>query len=256
MPRVQSRDTDTGAIGACLMAGGLAVERRAAVSGGGCSVAVVNSAGSWSADLDSSAGQIFPTPQHLPFLDGRHDGRHEGRHDGGREPELAGGRRPGHVPRRSAHRSRAMSRSASGIVRSAISASGGLGEPWFLDGVNAVRVGDWLFEVEVDDLGWIMTAYRIDDGQAAAVAVLAGEDDGNPVRALSGWVRNAAGPMAWKRVKPGLYRSGVYVVGHLDTGEWFAEGPGVDQCFDHKHDAQAACAAARCCTLDGVQRSQ
>lgn len=140
-------------------------------------------------------------------------------------------------------------------MRSAITASGGLGEPWFLDGVNAVRVGDWLFEVEVDDLGWMMTAYRVEDGQAAPVAVLAGEDDGDPVRALSGWLRNAAGPMAWKRVKPGLYRSGGYVVGCLDTGEWFAEGPGVDQCFDHKHDAQAACAAARCCTLDGARRS-
>ena len=51
--------------------------------------------------------------------------------------------------------------------------------------------------------------------------------------------------MAWKRVKPGLCRSGGYLVGQLDTGEWFAEGPGVDRCFDYKRDAQAACAAAR-----------
>lgn len=50
--------------------------------------------------------------------------------------------------------------------------------------------------------------------------------------------------MVWKRVQPGLYRSGKYLVGHLQTGEWFAEGPGVDQVFDHKHAAQAACAAA------------
>lgn len=49
----------------------------------------------------------------------------------------------------------------------------------------------------------------------------------------------------WKRIKPGQYRFGAYLVGQLDTGEWFAEGPGVDRCFDHKSEAQAACAAAR-----------
>ena len=135
---------------------------------------------------------------------------------------------------------------AGGIVRDAISSSGGLGEPWCLDDddASAVRVGDLLLEMDVDDLGWMVTAYVIDGGEAAPVSVLAGES-GNPVRALAGCLRNAAGPMAWNRVKQGLYRSGGYLVGQLDTGEWFAEGPGVDRCFDHKHDAQAACAAAR-----------
>lgn len=149
--------------------------------------------------------------------------------------------------RRGVTPARTLPTSAAGIVRDAISASGGVGEPWCLDGVNAVRVGDLLFVIEVDDLGWMVTAYVIDGGEAAPVAVLADEND-NPVRALTGWLRNAAGPMAWKRVKPGLYRSGGYLVGQLDTSEWFAEGPGVDRCFDHKHDAQAACATARSCT--------
>jgi len=130
------------------------------------------------------------------------------------------------------------------IVRDAIKASGGLGEPWYLDGVNAARVGNLLFVIDVDDLGWVVTAYVIDGGEADPVAVLAAEN-GNPVRALTSWLRAAAGPMPWQRVKPGVYRSGAYLVGQLDTGEWFAEGPGVDRCFDHKHDAQAACAAAR-----------
>ncbi|TXH32970.1 MAG: hypothetical protein E6Q98_23425 [Rhodospirillaceae bacterium] len=139
---------------------------------------------------------------------------------------------------------RALPTSAAGIVRDALSASGDLGEPWCLDGVNAVRAGDLLFVIEVDDLGWMVTAYVIACGEAAPVAVLA-EENGNPVRALTDWLRNAAGLMAWKRAKPGLYRAGGYLVGQLDTGGWFAEGPGVDRCFDHKHDAQAACAAAR-----------
>jgi len=138
-----------------------------------------------------------------------------------------------------------LATSAAEIVRDGIGASGGLGEPWCLDGASAVRSGDLLFVIEVDDLGWVMTAYQIDGGEAAPIAVLADETGNNPVRVLAGWLRNAAGPMTWKRVKPGLYRSGGYLVGQLDTGEWFAEGPGVDQCFDHKHDAQAACTAAR-----------
>ena len=133
---------------------------------------------------------------------------------------------------------------ADGIVRDAIRASGGLGEPWSLDGENAVRVGDLLFVIEVDDLGWMLTAYAIAGGEATAVSVLA-EQNGNPVRALTDSLRSAAGPMAWTRVKPGLYRCGRYLVGQLDTGEWFADGPGVDRCFDHKHDAQAACGVAR-----------
>ncbi len=138
----------------------------------------------------------------------------------------------------------AVSRRSAEIVRAAISASGVRGEPWYLDGMNAVRVGNLLLVIDVDDLGWMVMAYVIDGGEAEPVAVLAAEND-NPVRALTAWLRAAAGPMAWKRVKPGVYRSGGYLVGQLDTGEWFAEGPGVDRCFDHKNDAQAACAAAR-----------
>ncbi len=130
------------------------------------------------------------------------------------------------------------------IVHQAISASGGLGEPWCVEGANAVRVGNLLLVIDTDDLGWVMTAHVVDGGEAAPVAVLADEST-SPVPALTCWLRNAAGPMAWKRIKPGLYRSGGYLVGQLDTGEWFAEGPGVDRCFDHKQDAQAACAAAR-----------
>ena len=42
-------------------------------------------------------------------------------------------------------------------MRDAISASGGLGEPWCLDGANAVRVGDLLFVIEVDDLELILS---------------------------------------------------------------------------------------------------
>jgi hypothetical protein len=130
------------------------------------------------------------------------------------------------------------------VVREAITASGGLGELWCLDDADAVRVGNLLFVADADDLGWMVTAYMIEGGEAAAVAVAAAEN-GNPVRVLTSWLRAAAGPMAWERVKRGMYRSGRYLVGQLDTGEWFAEGPGVDRCFDHKHEAQAACAAAR-----------
>ena len=133
---------------------------------------------------------------------------------------------------------------AAEVVRDAITASNGIGEPWCLDGADAVRVDNLLFVIDVDDLGWVVTAYVIDGGEADAVAVLAAEN-GDPVRALTAWLRAAAGPMVWKRVKPGLYRCGGYLVGQLVTGEWFAEGPAVDRCFDHKHDAQAACAAAR-----------
>lgn len=130
------------------------------------------------------------------------------------------------------------------LVRRAIHASGGLGEPWCLDGVSAVRVGNRLLEIDSDDLGWVVTAYVIDGGEATPVAVRA-DESGNPLRAIVEWLRTTAGPMTWTRIKSGLYRSGGYLVGQLETGEWFAEGPGVDRCFDHKHEAQAACAAAR-----------
>jgi hypothetical protein len=36
-------------------------------------------------------------------------------------------------------------------MRDVVSASGGIGELWCLDGVNTVRVGDWLFVIEMDD---------------------------------------------------------------------------------------------------------
>lgn len=111
-------------------------------------------------------------------------------------------------------------------------------QPCLGGGANAVRVGDVLLEIDTDDLGWTITAYVIAGAQATAVMVLAGEN-ANPVRAITGLLRHVAGPMAWERVTPGLYRCGRYLVGQLDTGEWFAEGPGVDRCFDHKRDAQA-----------------
>jgi hypothetical protein len=130
------------------------------------------------------------------------------------------------------------------IVRDAVKASGGLGEPWCVDGDNAIRVGNLMLVIEMDDLGWIVMAYAIDGAEADFRAVVAAES-GNPVRVVTDWLRAAAGTMSWKRIEPGVYSSGGYLVGRLDTGEWFAEGPGVDRCFDHKNDAQAACAAAR-----------
>ncbi|WP_374159715.1 hypothetical protein ACEWX3_13895 [Mycobacterium sp. G7A2] len=140
---------------------------------------------------------------------------------------------------------------AADIVRAAIRTSGGLGEPWCsgpdVRQPDAVRVGNRIVVVETDgdNLGWLMTTYAVpDDGdEATAVAAIAG--DSGAVRTLTSWLRTTARPMAWKRVRTGLYASGAYVVGHLDTGEWFAEGPGVDQVFDDKAQAQRACNAAR-----------
>lgn len=129
-------------------------------------------------------------------------------------------------------------------VRDAVNASGGLGEPWCVDGDHAIRVGNLMLVIEMDDLGWVVMAYTIDGTEADLFAVVAAEN-GNPARVVTDWLRAAGGAMSWKRVKPGVYSSGGYLVGRLDTGEWFAEGPGVDRCFDHKNDAQAACAAAR-----------
>ena len=139
---------------------------------------------------------------------------------------------------------------AADIVRAAIRTSGGLGDAW-CSGVDvrqpdAVRVGNRIVVVETDgdDLGWLMTIYAMSgDDEATPIAVIAGEN--GAVRTLASWLRTTARPMAWKRVRPGLYGSGAYVVGHLDTGEWFAEGPGVDQAFDDKAQAQRACDAAR-----------
>ena len=140
---------------------------------------------------------------------------------------------------------------AADIVRAAIRISGGLGDAW-CSGVDvrqpdAVRVGNRIVVVETDgdNLGWLMTTYAVsrDGDEATPIAVFAGED--GAVRTLTSWLRTTARPMAWKRVRPGLYGSGAYVVGHLGTGEWFAEGPGVDQVFDDKAQAQRACDAAR-----------
>lgn len=46
---------------------------------------------------------------------------------------------------------------------------------------------------------------------------------------------------SWTRVQPGLYRCGGYQVGRLDTGEWFAEGPGADEVLPTKREAQQLC---------------
>ena len=140
---------------------------------------------------------------------------------------------------------------AADIVRAAIRTSGGLGDAWCSGAdvrrPDAVRVGDRIVVVETDgdDLGWLMTTYAVSGhgDEATPIAVIAGESDA--VRTLTSWLCTTAGPMVWKRVRPGLYGSGAYVVGHLDTGEWFAEGPGVDQAFDDKAQAQRACDAAR-----------
>lgn len=48
----------------------------------------------------------------------------------------------------------------------------------------------------------------------------------------------------WKRDGNGTYTSGAYRVGRTQTGEWWAEGPGVDRVFDTKAEAQAACCQA------------
>jgi len=57
--------------------------------------------------------------------------------------------------------------------------------------------------------------------------------------------------MKWIRIEAGVYvtdkassRDGQYAVEHLDCGEWFAFGPGVDQCFPTKASAQLACRQA------------
>ena len=51
--------------------------------------------------------------------------------------------------------------------------------------------------------------------------------------------------MRWHRAEAGLYLAQFgaarFKVGLLGTGEWFAEGPGVDQVYRSKGDAQQAC---------------
>ncbi len=149
-----------------------------------------------------------------------------------------------------------MTRAAE-IVHRAIQASGGLGEPWCCAGdrwPDAIRVGNRLIVVETDcdtygtpaALGWLITVYAVPDdgGTAAPVAVLAKDND-DAVPTLTSLIHETGRPMTWTRERPRLYRSGEYLVGQLDTSEWFAEGPGVDRCFDHKAEAQAACDSAR-----------
>jgi len=50
--------------------------------------------------------------------------------------------------------------------------------------------------------------------------------------------------MHWYRLRPGLYGAGEYQVGKVPSGEWYAEGPGLDQVYPSKHTAQQACLAA------------
>ncbi|MBX7432690.1 hypothetical protein JDV09_11325 [Mycobacterium sp. Y57] len=149
---------------------------------------------------------------------------------------------------------------AAEVVREAIAASG-TGEPWcvFDDRLpDAVRAGNRLILVETDTdergrpagLGWLITVYAVDGGDATPVAVHVAETKNAARRGLTSLIRQTGRPvverpLTWTREKPGLYRSGKYLVGHLDTGEWFGEGPGVDQVYDSKADAQAACDAAR-----------
>lgn len=147
---------------------------------------------------------------------------------------------------------------AAQIVRSAVAASGGLGEPWCSDldqlDTDAVRVSNRLMVVETDrdtygpsaGCGWQITVYAVpDDGGKAAPIAVVGADNGDAVPTLTSVIQKTGRPMTWTRIKPGMYQSGPYLIGRLDTCEWFAEGPGVDQCFDHKAQAQAACDSAR-----------
>lgn len=50
--------------------------------------------------------------------------------------------------------------------------------------------------------------------------------------------------MVWKRKEPGHYVSGQFEVVKTWADEWYAEGPLVDQVFDTKKAAQAACQRA------------
>lgn len=146
---------------------------------------------------------------------------------------------------------------AAEVVQEAIEASG-TGESWCVSDdrlPDAVRTGRLLVVVETDSdecgraagLGWLLTVFTVDGDEAAPVAVHVADTRNAARQRLTALLRTARReerPMVWHRAKPGLYCSGEYLVGALDTGEWFAEGPGVDRCFDHKQEAQAACSAA------------
>lgn len=144
---------------------------------------------------------------------------------------------------------------AAEVVQEAIVASG-IGERWYISDdrlPDAVRVGNRLILVETDTdecgqpagLGWLLTVLAVEGGNAAPVALHVEDTKNAARRRLMALICQTGRPLAWTRVTPGLYRAGQFLVGQLGTGEWFAEGPGVDQCFDHKAQAQAACDAAR-----------
>ncbi len=67
--------------------------------------------------------------------------------------------------------------------------------------------------------------------------------DGNHAERLA-IVRAEIRRRTWKRVRPGVYRCGPYLVERTSTSEWYAEGPGVDAVYDTKADAQVACREA------------
>jgi hypothetical protein len=50
--------------------------------------------------------------------------------------------------------------------------------------------------------------------------------------------------MKWTRAMKGEYRSGPYTIEQVWGREWYASGPGVDQCFPNKAAAQQACVEA------------
>jgi len=144
---------------------------------------------------------------------------------------------------------------AAEVVQEAIAASG-IGERWYVfdDRLpDAVRVDNRLILVETDidecgrpaGLGWLITVFAVDGADAALVAVHVEETKNAARRRLTALIRQTGRPLTWVREKTGLYSAGQYLVGQLGTGEWFAEGPGVDQVYDHKAQAQAACNSAR-----------
>lgn len=50
--------------------------------------------------------------------------------------------------------------------------------------------------------------------------------------------------LCWRRHRAGVYSSGKYLVERCWGVQWYASGPGIDQVYDLKAQAQAACAAA------------
>ena len=141
------------------------------------------------------------------------------------------------------------------LIRDAIE-SCGIGERWHVSDdrlPDAVRVGNRLIVVENDidecgrpaGLGWLLTVYAVRGDEAVPVALYVTDTKNRARHRLVCLLRQAARPLVWTRKTPGLYAAGRYLVGHIDaTGEWWGEGPGVDQVYDSKAAAQAACEAA------------